>query len=173
LTDDTVSIEVPKASYTLANRKRDGLPEVLVVNEALLIFPHIDIFPWHLRVELRAQDLADQGMPTSQESLLLRDSQIGSRRLCLKGEQSTVVRMPCFLLERRGTGSGSFIFKFTILSWQTTRLETCWRPMSGDGTGSTVWSMIPSGLRRTSHISCSFARAALTPNISFERTREG
>ena len=73
MADDTVSIEVPKASYTLANRKRDGLPEVLVVNEALLIFPHIDIFPWHLRVELRAQDLADQGMPTSQESLLLRD----------------------------------------------------------------------------------------------------
>jgi hypothetical protein len=73
LADDTVCIEVPKASYTLANRKRDGLPEVLVVNEALLIFPHIEIFPWHLRVELRAQDLADQGMPTSQESLLLRD----------------------------------------------------------------------------------------------------
>src|SRR5689334_12733155 len=73
LADDTVSIEVPNASYTFANRKRDGLPEVLVVNEALLIFPHTDIFPWHLRVELRAQDLADQGLPTSEESLLLRD----------------------------------------------------------------------------------------------------
>jgi Family of unknown function (DUF695) len=62
---------VPEAHYTLFNAERAGLPEVIVVNDALLAFAHNDIFPWHLRVQLDAEDLADNGMPTHGESKIL------------------------------------------------------------------------------------------------------
>jgi Family of unknown function (DUF695) len=62
---------VPEAHYTLFNAERAGLPEVIVVNDALLAFAHNDIFPWHLRVQLDAEDLADNGMPTHAESRIL------------------------------------------------------------------------------------------------------
>ncbi|MGH8286011.1 MAG: DUF695 domain-containing protein [Steroidobacteraceae bacterium] len=68
---DTIVIEVPKVHYTLFNNKRDGKPEIIVVNDALLAFPHIDVFPWHLYVELQVRELADNGMPTHNESQLL------------------------------------------------------------------------------------------------------
>jgi hypothetical protein len=71
LGDDTVRVEVPKAHYTLFDNKRDGKPEVIVVNDALLGFAHHDIFPWHLRVELAVTYLAENGMPTHDESQLL------------------------------------------------------------------------------------------------------
>ena len=62
---------VPEAHYTLFDAVREGLPEVIVVNDALLSFGHNDIFPWHLRVSLEAVDLADNGMPTNAESGVL------------------------------------------------------------------------------------------------------
>lgn len=68
---ETRSLVVPEAHYTLFNAQREGLPEVIVVNDALLTFPHNDIFPWHLRVSLEATDLADSGMPTNAESRIL------------------------------------------------------------------------------------------------------
>jgi Family of unknown function (DUF695) len=64
-------IVVPDAHYTLFNAQRGGLPEVIVVNDALLTFAHNDIFPWHLRVRLEAEDLADNGMPSTAESGIL------------------------------------------------------------------------------------------------------
>jgi hypothetical protein len=69
--NDTIRIEVPQPHYTLFNGTRDGKPEVIVVNDALLAFPHNEIFPWHLRIELVAVDLAENGMPTHDESELL------------------------------------------------------------------------------------------------------
>lgn len=64
-------IEIPEAHYTLFNATRDALPEVIVVNDALLRFEHGDIFPWSLRVRLEAEGLGDHGMPTPDESRLL------------------------------------------------------------------------------------------------------
>jgi hypothetical protein len=68
---NTVAIELPEDHYTLFDTTRDELPEVIVVNDALLRFRHPDIFPWHLRVRIEARDLAENGMPTSDESKLL------------------------------------------------------------------------------------------------------
>lgn len=50
---------------------RSGLPEVVVVNEALLSFRHTNVFPWHLEVTIEAKNLAEQGMPTPEESAVL------------------------------------------------------------------------------------------------------
>jgi len=44
-----------------------------VVNDALLAFRDIEIFPWHLEVTIEARELAEQGMPTPEESRLLFD----------------------------------------------------------------------------------------------------
>ena len=41
------------------------------MNEALLAFRHLAVFPWHLRIRLEARHLADQRMPTSEESEIL------------------------------------------------------------------------------------------------------
>ena len=54
------SLVVPEPHFTLFNAQREGLPEVIVVNDALLTFVHNDIFPWHLRVRLEAKDLRHQ-----------------------------------------------------------------------------------------------------------------
>jgi hypothetical protein len=64
---ETRRLVVPEPHYTLFNAKREGLPEVIVVNDALLAFPHNDIFPWHLRVSLEVVGLADNGMPSNAE----------------------------------------------------------------------------------------------------------
>jgi len=66
-----VRIIVPEPHYTLFNATRDELPEIIVVNDALLSFPHADIFPWYLRITIEAHDLAENGMPTADESRLL------------------------------------------------------------------------------------------------------
>ena len=71
MSEDSVSIVVPEPHYTLFNTSLRDLPAVVVVNGALLAFEHTDIFPWHLEVTLQAEILAEQGMPTSDESKLL------------------------------------------------------------------------------------------------------
>jgi len=67
----TVTIEVPEPHYTLFNASRSGLPEIIMVNDALLAFPHIEIFSWHLCVTLAAEELIENGMPSEDESSLL------------------------------------------------------------------------------------------------------
>lgn len=67
----TVTIKVPEPHYTLFNATRSGLPEVIVVNDALLSFAHGDIFAWHLCVTLEARELIENGMPSQEESALL------------------------------------------------------------------------------------------------------
>ena len=71
MTNSRVDIVVPEPHYTLFNSTRDDLPEVIVVNDALLAFQHHEIFLWHLEVNIQAEDLADKGMPTPEESQLL------------------------------------------------------------------------------------------------------
>jgi hypothetical protein len=66
-----VRIVVPEPHCTLFEATREGLPEVIVVNDALLTFPHAEIFPWHLKVTLAARELIENGMPSEPESKLL------------------------------------------------------------------------------------------------------
>ena len=68
---DTVTIDLPEPRYTLVDCKREGLPEVISINSALLAFPHTAIFPWCLRIRMFFRELADNGMPTPEESKLL------------------------------------------------------------------------------------------------------
>lgn len=65
---DKVRIILPSPRFTVFDTERDGLPAIIVVNQTLLTFEHRDIFPWHLRVTIEARDLAEKGMPTSEES---------------------------------------------------------------------------------------------------------
>jgi hypothetical protein len=66
-----VRIVVPEPHYTLFDAKREGMPEVIVVNDALLSFAHSDIFPWYLKITLEAHDVIENGMPSEPESKLL------------------------------------------------------------------------------------------------------
>ena len=66
-----VRIVVPEAHFTLFDATREGMPEVIVVNDALLSFAHSEIFPWYLRVTLEASELVENGMPSGAESKLL------------------------------------------------------------------------------------------------------
>ena len=71
MTDNSVTIEIPEPHFSLFNATREGLPEVIVVNDALLSFQHTDIFAWHLVVTLEAADLVEQRMPSPEESTIL------------------------------------------------------------------------------------------------------
>jgi Family of unknown function (DUF695) len=71
MTGKTVNIEIPEAYFTLFDAKRGGLPEVIVANDALLAFPHAELFPWHLRVCLEVEETVQNGMPSPAESKLL------------------------------------------------------------------------------------------------------
>jgi hypothetical protein len=91
------ALVVPEAHYTLFNAEREGLPEVIVVNDALLRFPHNDIFPWHLRISIDAMDLAENGMPTPQESIILFDVGDELERNVLEGLTANGARNALFL----------------------------------------------------------------------------
>lgn len=69
--DSTLTIEVPDQRDVLLEATRQDLPEILIVNEALLGFAHRDIFEWHLSIVLEAADLIENGMPAPAESELL------------------------------------------------------------------------------------------------------
>ena len=71
MTGKTFNIQIPEARFTLFDAKRDGLPEVIVANDALLAFPHPELFPWHLRVRLEVEEIVQNGMPSPAESKLL------------------------------------------------------------------------------------------------------
>ena len=71
MTGETVCVQIPDPHFTLINAQRDGIPEVIVVNDALLSFQHAELFPWHLRVRLEAKETIENGMPSPSESRLL------------------------------------------------------------------------------------------------------
>lgn len=83
---DQVSISLPEPHYTLFDAKRDGLPEVILVNDALLAFPHTEIFPWHLCITLEAKELIESGIPSEAESQLLFELGDGIESVVLKGK---------------------------------------------------------------------------------------
>ena len=66
-----VRIVVPEPHFTIFDATREGMPEIIVVNDALLSFAHAGIFPWYLKVTLEARELIENGMPSEPESKLL------------------------------------------------------------------------------------------------------
>jgi len=73
MADTEISIEIPEPRESLINATREGLPEVLVANRALLSFAHTEVFGWHLLVSVEAVDLIESGMPSLAESEVLFD----------------------------------------------------------------------------------------------------
>jgi hypothetical protein len=71
MSDRTIRVVVPEPHYVLLDATREDLPEVILVNDSLLDFAEREIFPWHLRVTLGARELAENGMPSPDESKLL------------------------------------------------------------------------------------------------------
>jgi hypothetical protein len=69
--DREVRVVLPKPDYTLFSAKREGLPEVIVVNGSLIDFPYKEVFPWYLRISIDAKELIENGMPATKESELL------------------------------------------------------------------------------------------------------
>jgi hypothetical protein len=82
MSEPEVRVVVPEAHYTLFNGQRSGLPEVIVVNDALMRFAEIEIFPWHLRVEMQAKDLIENGMPSRPRANCSLPSETRSKALC-------------------------------------------------------------------------------------------
>jgi hypothetical protein len=68
MSDDFVEIEYPEPEYALFETSLEGMPAIVVVNAALQSFPHPDVFAWHLSIQINANKMAEQGMPTSEES---------------------------------------------------------------------------------------------------------
>jgi hypothetical protein len=67
----TVTLDLPEPHYTLVTCTRDGMPEVISINSALLSFRHPEIFPWQLRITMFAERMIENGMPAPEESKLL------------------------------------------------------------------------------------------------------
>jgi hypothetical protein len=77
MSNEYIRIALPDPIYTIFNTSKARLPAVVVVNEALISFPHTDVFPWHLDVTIEASTLAENGMPSTEESAVLLE--IGDR----------------------------------------------------------------------------------------------
>lgn len=97
MSSSAIIIDLPKDHFTLFDATRDGLPEIIVVNDALLAFQRMDVFPWHLRVRLDAKELAENGMPTREESQLLFE--VGDRvdEVVLAGRTNSGAKNALFL----------------------------------------------------------------------------
>ncbi|MBV8804353.1 MAG: DUF695 domain-containing protein [Sinobacteraceae bacterium] len=109
--EDTAKIEIPEPSYTLFNAQREGLPQVFVVNEALLSFQWNRLFSWHLRVCIEAEDLSEEGMPTSRESSLLFEVGDQIEKLVLEGRTAQGAENALFLARSTWNGFRDLYFQ--------------------------------------------------------------
>lgn len=110
MTDQTVSITVPEPIFTLVDTTREGKPEVIVINRALLAFSHIEIFPWHLRLLIEAQDLVENNMPSPSESELLFRIGDEIESVVLSGRTSHGSQNGLFLARSTWDGSRELLF---------------------------------------------------------------
>lgn len=70
---ETRSILIPDEKCAVVSSTFDGLPAVIVVNTALRAFKDKDLFGWTCSLIMDYENLADNGMPTSEESKLVID----------------------------------------------------------------------------------------------------
>lgn len=61
----------PKDEFALVRSSYEGMPAVIVVNTGLREFKARDIFGWSCSLIIDYKDLAENGMPTSEESDLV------------------------------------------------------------------------------------------------------
>lgn len=111
MSNQTTTITVPEPSYALIDTKREGKPEVLVVNQALLSFAQIEIFPWHLCLWIEAQDLVENGMPSSTDSELLFRIGDEIESTVLSGTNSHGSQNALFLARSTWDGSRELLFQ--------------------------------------------------------------
>lgn len=64
-------VEIPDEILAVVEWEREGLPAIGVVNQALVGFEPKVVFAWHLSVIVDCVDLAERGMPTSEEVAVL------------------------------------------------------------------------------------------------------
>lgn len=69
-------MKIPPPIYTLIDTERDGMPAVVMVNQALLGFEHPGDFSWHLVISLTPRAFAANGMPTSAEAHALAEQEV-------------------------------------------------------------------------------------------------
>ena len=64
-------VVIPEENYRLINFRQEGLPGVMIINEALGDFEPKIVFSWHLSLMIDCEDLIDNGMPSVREREVL------------------------------------------------------------------------------------------------------
>ncbi len=68
-----VKIVLPDDSYSIVECELEGKPSIIVVNSGLKGFKNRDVFGWTCTLMIEFKDLADNGMPTHEESDIVLD----------------------------------------------------------------------------------------------------
>ncbi len=68
-------VTIPDEVFAILEWSEDDLPAICVINQALANFEPKIVFAWHLSIIVDCAELADNGMPTSDETKILE--QIG------------------------------------------------------------------------------------------------
>lgn len=68
-----IRVIIPNENYTLINTSRKGLPAVVVLNKSLRGFNYKSIFGWACTIRIMLKVLAENGMPTYEESCIALD----------------------------------------------------------------------------------------------------
>ncbi len=98
-------VEIPEEVFAILQWQDEGLPAIGVVNQALAGFEPKVVFAWHLSIIVDCQDLAENGMPTGEESEIL--NQIGDEF----DENLKVNGNALFLARITWNGTRQFLFR--------------------------------------------------------------
>lgn len=69
-------VEIPEEVFAALEWQDEGLPAICMVNQSLANFEPKVVFAWHLSIIVELADLAENGMPSSEENDLV--GQIGN-----------------------------------------------------------------------------------------------
>jgi hypothetical protein len=106
-----VRIVLPEPRYTIFDVKRDGSPEIIVVNESLLAFRHLDAFRWHLRITIEAKELIENGMPSPAESEVLEKFGDNLEAIVLSGRTDRGADNALFLARSTWNGVRQLLYQ--------------------------------------------------------------
>jgi hypothetical protein len=68
-----VEVKIPENRYSIVHSSLDNKPAVIVVNSGIREFEPKDVFGWTCSLIMDFQDLAQNGMPTREESDIVLD----------------------------------------------------------------------------------------------------
>jgi uncharacterized protein DUF695 len=108
---EKVHARIPRARYAPLGGSRDGMPVVLIVNQALLDFPHRKVFPWHLKITIEAKAVAENGMPTAREVGILERVCDKLESAILRGRNEYGANNAIFLARSTGNGLRELMFQ--------------------------------------------------------------